>query len=174
MFDMAGIFDREEPYYHKGSLWKSSTVRQMMNGGEQIELPAQMQIVTENWNVRSQVPYLVYMQEKDRLLMLLNCEHQPALIFSDDHGATWSHPRFAHTDLCIKPDKFFLGVGLTYLGDGTVIFTSAEDSDRATAVWFSHDYGEHWEDSVPVPLAFDGKPCRQWDPFLVDRNEKWS
>ncbi|MFH1006470.1 MAG: sialidase family protein [Candidatus Latescibacterota bacterium] len=172
MFDMTGIFDREEPFYAEGSLWGPHTVEQRIHEGAWAQLPALMQIVTEKWNVRSQVPYLVYMPETDRLLMLLNCEHQPVVIFSDDRGATWSAPRFVHPDLCIKPDRFFLGVGLAYLGEGKVILSSAEGSDRATSVWLSQDYGAHWEDFAPMPAAFDGKPCRQWDPFLVDRNKK--
>ena len=42
---------------------------------ERIRLPAQFRIITESWNRCVTVPYMGYMPEKDRLLMLVNCEY---------------------------------------------------------------------------------------------------
>ena len=169
MFDMRAIFTRSGPYY-PDRLWQAHSVRLITPPGDELEMPAELQIVSEKWNVRAQVPYLVYMPETDRLVMIIQAEHQPAVIMSDDRGATWSRPRFAHEDLCITPERFYFGIGLSYLGNGTAIFTSAEGSCNGTDVWFSYDYGETWNDRKPLPRAFDGKCCHQWDPFLVDRN----
>jgi hypothetical protein len=71
--------------------WKPHEIRQMNGKGGEIRLPAQFQIVTESWNRVVAVPYLIYMPEKDRLLMLVNCDypHHAEMLFSDDHGASW-------------------------------------------------------------------------------------
>jgi hypothetical protein len=55
----------------KASPWKSHVVRQLNGPTGQIEIPSQFQIVTERWNRVVAVPYLVYMPERDRLLMLV-------------------------------------------------------------------------------------------------------
>ena len=56
-------------------------------------LPAEMQWISQSWNGdNAQMPYLIYLPEKDRLLMLVEAG-QPihsAFITSDDHGQTWS------------------------------------------------------------------------------------
>ncbi len=54
-------------------------------------LPAQFQIVTESWNRVVAVPYIIYMPEKDRLLMLVNCDypHHAEVLFSKYF--CWSH-----------------------------------------------------------------------------------
>lgn len=76
--------------------WKSHTVRQL-NGptGREVAQPAKLQIISEPWNRVVAVPYVVYMPERDRLLMLVACDypHRPMLIGSDDRGATWTEPK---------------------------------------------------------------------------------
>ena len=52
--------------------WKPHVVRQLNGRAGEIKLPAQLQIVTERWNRVVAVPYLVYMPEKNRLLMLVS------------------------------------------------------------------------------------------------------
>ena len=120
-----------------------------MNGmAGEVRLPAQSQIVTESWNRVVAVPYLAYMPERDRLLMLVSCDypHHAEVLFSDDRGASWSMPKPAWMGADGKPPAG-LGTSLCYLGDGTVLFYS-------TARWFSRDYGQTWKESVPIePLA---------------------
>lgn len=168
MFDARAIFDGPGPYY-AAELWQPHTVYRRLPAEGEKPLPAEMQIVSEQWQVRAQVPYLVYMPERDRLVLLLQCEHQPVVVTSEDRGARWSRPRFVSPELCSTPERFLFGVGLTYLGQGRAIFTSAAGSCDGTDLWESEDYGETWAPKAPMPRAFDGKPCMQWDPFLVDR-----
>ena len=49
--------------------WQPHEVRQQNGKDSQLRLPAQFQIVAENWNRVVVVPYIIYMPEKDRLLM---------------------------------------------------------------------------------------------------------
>ena len=86
--------------------WKAQTVRQLNGRATEIKLPAKHQIVTESWNRFVESPYLVYMPEKGRVLMLVGCDypHQAMVLWSDDRGATWSPPKYVHTDAAGKPD----------------------------------------------------------------------
>ena len=78
------------------------------------------------------VPYIVYMPEKDRLLMLVSCDYPPErkpvhyamVLASDDRGVTWSEPRPVHRSADGKPVG--LGVALTYLGQGKVLLYAGE------------------------------------------------
>lgn len=51
-------------------------------------------IITEHLDRITCVPYLTYLAERDRLLMLLSGgdPSQPMVMSSDDHGETWSDP----------------------------------------------------------------------------------
>jgi len=82
-----------------GTAWQAHIVRQMNAPDAPMEIPARIQIVTERWNRVVAVPYIVYMPEKDRLLMLVGCDypHHAMVLTSDDRGATWTetgHFRF--------------------------------------------------------------------------------
>lgn len=144
--------------------WKAHEVRQLLGTGGVIRLPAQMQIVTEPWNRVAAVPYIVYMPEKDRILMLVNCDypHHAEVLFSDDRGETWSEPRPAIVRQDGSPIPA-MGTSLCYLGEGNVLLYSE-------ARWFSRDYGQTWKESVAVAPTPDGAPWAIWDPPLVDRN----
>jgi hypothetical protein len=144
--------------------WKPHSVLQMDGDAVARELPAEQQIVTERWNRVVAVPYIVYMPEKDRVLMLVGCDypHQPFTLASDDHGATWSDPRPLSPDPEVNASAG-LGTSLTYLGAGRVILS-------AGGRWSSSDFGETWEGPVPIPPASNGQPWYQWDPYLVDRD----
>lgn len=156
----------------KSSGWKKHAVRQLNPGGAETALPAQHQIVTESWNRVVAVPYIVYMPEKDRLLMLVSCDyddpvyiHDAMVLSSDDGGATWSEPRYVHTGDGGKSDTG-MGYALTYLGKGRALLYTWHPHAR----WFSHDYGKTWGDTVPLESPPDGRDWYPWDPPLVDRD----
>ena len=132
--------------------WKPHSVRQLNGAAAAIELPAKLQIVTESWNRVVAVPYLAYMPENDRLLMLVSCDypHQAMVLSSDDHGKTWTEPRYLHTDAAGNSDAA-MSVGLTYLGKGKLMANSG-----ATR-WVSNDYGTTWA-AAANPPASNGRP----------------
>lgn len=150
--------------------WTSHNVIQIDGQTTEIKLPAKLQLLTENWNRVVAVPYLVYMPEKDRVLMLVSCDypHQAMMMKSDDHGASWSQPRYVHTDSVGNPDTG-LGTGLTYLGNGKLLMVSGTEKDAW--VWFSSDYGETWNDRAVFPPASSGLIFNfGWDPPLIDKD----
>ena len=120
--------------------WNSHKIRFLNKANGETAVPAQMQIVTEPWNRVVAVPYIVYMPEKDRVLMLVGCDypHHAEVLHSDDRGATWSAPRRILFDENGKGIDG-LGVSLTYLGDGKVLFVTADSR------WISNDFGGKWE-----------------------------
>lgn len=127
-------------------------------------LPAEMQWISKPWNnENAQMPYLVYMPEKDRLLMLVEC-HKPTLtafITSDDHGKTWSSRRWLSVDKNGKPNAE--AMGLAYLGSGKLIAYSGDISQH----WRSSDYGQTWENlhsKLPTGTRYG------WDPILPVKN----
>jgi hypothetical protein len=140
--------------------WQTHTVRQRNGAAAEIPIPAKLQIVTEPWNRVVAVPYLVYMPEKDRLLMLIGCDypHQAMVLSSDDRGATWTEPKYLHVDGQGKSDAG-LCTGLTYLGGGKVTATMGDTR------WLSQDFGNAWS-SAPI----HGMPLNGWDPQLVERD----
>jgi hypothetical protein len=144
--------------------WSPVKITQMEGERVAAELPAEQQIVTESWNRVVAVPYIVYMPEKDRVLMLVGCDypHQPMTLVSNDHGATWSAPRPLSSDPAVNASAG-LGTSLTYLGGGQLALS-------AGGRWFSGDFGETWEGPVPIPPASNGQPWYQWDPYLVQRD----
>jgi len=144
--------------------WRPTKVLQMAGESVAAELPAEQQIVTESWNRVVAVPYIVYMPEKDRVLMLVGCDypHQPMTVVSNDRGATWSAPRPLSPDPKVNASAG-LGVSLTYLGAGRLVLS-------AGGRWFSGDYGETWEGAVAIAPASNGQGWYQWDPYLIQRD----
>ena len=152
--------------------WQTHTVHQLNGQASPFQLAARFQIVTESWNRVVAVPFLVYMPEKNRLLMLVGCDypHRAFVLTSDDQGATWSAPRPAQVDNDGQP-SIGMGTSLVYLGDGKLLFyESAGLAVGAPERWFSSDYGQTWNRPVPIGPAPGGQPWSIWDPPLVERH----
>ncbi len=147
--------------------WNTHEVRFLNKANDVVAVPAKMQIVTEPWNRVVAVPYIVYMPEKDRVLMLVSCDypHHPEMIHSDDRGRTWSAPRRV---LFEKNGKGIdgLGISLTYLGKGKVLCSDG------VSRWASDDYGQTWKKLSAVEKTCDGTGWYMWDPLWVDRDPK--
>lgn len=146
--------------------WKDYRVRERNGDAGCLSRSASFQIVTETWERVVAVPYLVYMPEKNRLLMLVSCDypHQAMVLWSDDQGNHWCSPKYVHTGADGQPDTG-MGIGLAYLGEGKVTLL-------ANQRWFSQDYGVTWTSLGPIPPAPDGKTWNVWDPLFVDRDQK--
>ena len=138
---------------------------QMNGAGKPVKIEGGLQIITEKWNRVVAVPYLVYMPEIDRLLMLVSCEypHRAFVLWSGDRGDSWTEPISVEEES--DDPSHHVGVSLTYLGQGKVIF-STESLGRH----FSDDFGCTWQRTIPKPPASNGKTWYQWDPYLVDRD----
>ncbi len=134
--------------------WKSSFIQQTNGKAARIKLDAQSQVVDSVWPVPAKIPYMVYMPEKDRLIMLMGT----VVSFSSDHGATWSVPKSLRSDLT-EP----LILGMTYLGSGKLMTLSG---------LVSFDYGETWRQMPRVPFTYEGKTIHGWDPFHVSTDPK--
>lgn len=143
--------------------WQHHEVRLLVGTEAPISVPAEIQILTESWRRVVAVPYIIYMPEKQRLLMLVGCDypHHPEVLKSDDGGASWSAPRRVAVE---GTNLEGLGTCLTYLGRGEVLFLAG---DRR---WVSRDFGESWEAGALVAQTVDGKPWYTWDPLLVERD----
>ena len=128
-----------------GASWKMHEVRRLGGTAVELHIPAKLQIVTENWN-RPEVfaPFIVYMPEKDRLLMLASrgMPRRAMVMSSDDHGTTWSEPRSVFPS-DTQTSGHLIGVSLTYLGGGNVL-AGAEGKHRL----FSADFGETWSSVI--------------------------
>ena len=145
--------------------WQVSTVRQR-TGDHAVVLPAQRQDVTEGWNRIAQIPYMVYMPERDRVVMVLNCDTplRAMTLSSDDHGATWSAPRYVQEGPDGEPGpQCSMATGLTDLGAGKLMLHMSNQH------WFSSDYADTWGDPRPIPPSSAGKAWHESDPLLVDR-----
>ena len=159
--------------------WQAGSIVQLGRDGGETELPAQKQILSESWNRVTCCPHLVYLPEKDQIIMVLSFDYdelmsQPGMIdksmlhhamvlYSDDEGETWTDPVYVHTDADGKPDSG-LAHALTYFGNGRLMLYNHAPRVR----WFSDDYGKTWGNPVPIAPAPDGGKWMPWDPALVD------
>ena len=151
--------------------WTSHEVTVLSGDEASRALPARSMIVTEQWNRIVFVPYIVYMPEKDRVLMLMSCDRpsRPMVMAGNDHGETWSEPE------SILPDgpsdkRHWVGESLTYLGRGRLLTsaTVCSTGPEGTCRLFSQDYGSTWSNPAPSPRASSGSEWNPWDPCLVD------
>ena len=157
------------------SNWKMCKIKRVVEGSSYFsgcsingywyeETSSQIQILTEKWSRVVAVPYIIYMSEINRILMLIACDypHRAMLLFSDNLGETWSNPEYMHKETT-ENDVSDYCVGLTYLGNGKAM---AYDDKF---IWLSTDYGKTWDESTIYPKAIDGNsPFYGWDPMLVD------
>lgn len=142
-------------------------VRQLSDEQNSVTIPAELQVVSQPWQrENAQMPYLVYMPEKDRLLMLVECRQpiQTAFITSDDHGKTWSERKWMSTDSDGRPNG--VALGLTYLGQGKLL---AFPENVVTGQWISQDYGETWKKSDVRDTVTERYV---WDPLLVIKDRE--
>jgi hypothetical protein len=164
--------------------WKPHDIQVVNGNAGRITLPARIQIVNEKWiplaamdentfGAEVRMPYLVYLPEKKRLLMMVSVSHPggapyAVIIASDDLGATWSY--------LLSPNQsagpLWGGFGLTYLGNGRLFFDvhhrfPPEGNQKIT---FSDDYGKTWSKPVEKPLAPGGGLWINWDQYLVDKD----
>jgi acetyl esterase/lipase len=126
-------------------------------------LPAQVRWISKGWNgENAQMPYLAYLPEKDRLLLLVNCLQpmRAAIIESDDHGKSWKERRWLSASGVAGPAMGALG--LTYLGKGKLV---AFPEDLKT-LWRSSDSGATWT----VEEQGKAGELYTWDPLLVLRD----
>jgi hypothetical protein len=168
--DLNSKVDPRDAPWTRGRWQEHGVVR--LNGSEASQtLPAQLYFIGGEWEYNnSQMPYLVYMQERQRLLLAASVDKptiKAILVFSDDFGKTWTKPKWLHSDTSGNPDVG-CATQLTYLGNGKLIF------GLECKYWLSTDYGQSWGEHVPVPLGSEGKTMYPWDPMLVDRDQSAS
>lgn len=146
---------------------REHVVRQLNDEQTFVTIPAELQVVSQPWQrENAQMPYLVYMPEKDRLLMLVECRQpiQTAFITSDDHGKTWSERKWMSTDADGRPNG--VALGLTYLGQGKLL---AFPENVVTGQWSSQDYGETWKKADVRDTVTERYV---WDPLLVIKDRE--
>jgi hypothetical protein len=145
---------------------RAHVVLQLDGDKQPVAIPAEMQWISESWNGdNAQMPYLVYLPEKDQLLMLVQCG-QPihsALITSADRGTNWSARRWLSTDTAGQPNG--VGLGLTCLSEGRLL---AFPEDLKT-LWTSSNYGGTWKGVTPGQTTAERYA---WDPLLVVRDRQ--
>jgi hypothetical protein len=148
------------------STWVAPPVLQLNGHSAPIELPAKSRLLTESWVRVATHPFLIYMPEKHRLLMLFSVDyvHQPAYMHSDDYGVSWSDPVYLQPANMRGTNAHELGVALSYLGNGRVI---GEVASTKTTRWVSDDYGETWSILNVVEPTADGWAYYIWEPMLV-------
>lgn len=131
-----------------------------------VAIRAEMQWTSQPWDgENAQMPYLVFLPDKERLLMLVQCGQpiRSALISSEDWGQTWSARHWLSTDPAGRPEG--VGLGLTCLSRGELL---AFPEDLKT-LWSSTDYGRTWTGNAGREA---GVETYAWDPLLVVRDSQ--
>lgn len=151
--------------------WHPHRIQQLNGRGPLVEYPAEFQIISEHWSEIASIPSMAYVPEKDRVVMSVN-SGQPqncVVLWSDDHGDTWSEPQPVRTDQVGAPELTGLSAGITYLQNGQMLLVSSVEPK--IWLWFSADYGQTWGEYAPFPAGPQGIPFNfGWDPPLVDRD----
>lgn len=159
------IDPRDSPWTRFG--WQKHGIVQKNGSEKSLTLAAELYFIGGEWSYNnSQMPYLVFMPERNRLMLAASVDKPPVKaiqVFSDDFGETWTKPTWMHTDAAGQPD-LQMATQLSYLGHGKLI------CGTETEFWTSPDYGQTWGSYVAVPNGRDGRSMYQWDPVLVDRD----
>ena len=149
---------RHQHPFHTGP----HTIYQMNGAAAPIPSAAEIQWISEKWpEGNAQMPDIVWMPEKKRLLMLVECSKQgevvkTAFISSDDMGKTWSDRTWLRPQSAKDNAN---ALGMYYLGDGKLI---APGLNVAGGIhWISNDYGETWARTEPSPLESE---LNLWHP----------
>ena len=161
-----------------------------------MEFNGNYSLITEQWQDQHQgvycVPWLTYIPEKDRLVMVFNGDfnpeshdpevqkfpwviHHAMISFSDDGGKSWSEPRY----LALKEDgtaAVAFATGVVYIGEGKMMVTVFTANYTATLpenqdhgkCWFSEDYGQTWKLQCEFEPHPAGKNVNMWDPPMVE------
>jgi hypothetical protein len=149
--------------------WQPYAIQQLNGKAARIFMGAQSQFPAGDTMEAVAAPYMVYIPEKDRLVMTigLGWPYKCAVIESSDRGATWSQPTFFRVDAQGKPSAEWV-VGTTYVGGG-LIYAGMESQPQKMA---SRDYGVTWAEEPQPPTPPSGGPFYLWDPMLVDHDRK--
>ena len=155
------------------SAWESQRVTVSGDGDAVVVSTDHCRIITEHLDRMTCVPYLTYLAERDRLLMLLSGgdPSQPMVMSSDDHGETWSDPR--SVVIGKGEARHWLGLALTCLGGDRLVMSlsvfpcTTEGRYRST----SEDGGVTWSQPMPIAPTSTGEVWNPWDPWLVDHDE---
>jgi len=149
--------------------WKPYTIQQLNGNATRKTLSAQSQIPTGDFMEAVAAPYMVYIPEKDKLVMTLGVQwpYKGAAIESLNRGATWSKARFFGVDEMGKPNMEWV-IGTTYLSHG-LAYAGAETQPEKI---MTRDYGVTWVYVKDPPALPAGGPFYLWDPMLVDRDRK--
>lgn len=153
---------RAVPWKHFG--WQNHSIIQYRDHDSWREIPAYLYFIGGEWKYNnSQMPYLVYMPERNQILLAASVdkpEINAMAVFSSDMGRTWTKPQWIHTDESGNPN---LGAAtqLTYLGNGKLIIGTESQ------YWISRDFGKSWDMHSNVPKGSKGQVLYQWDPMLV-------
>ena len=123
------------------------------------KLAALRQVIENDTGSVTGVPSMVYMPEKDQLLMLMQWDKRSQLLSSNDHGATWSGPQ------PIAEIESDYAMWLAYLGHGKLMLSVNEEPEHRL---LSDDFGETWSHRQAPPPASDDFPRNEWDPPMVD------
>ena len=149
--------------------WEPHQVEQLNGQAARIKSPAEIQIVSRDWKLGAvHYPYLVYLPQKDRLLLLVNWDEKPhnkaGVSMSHDGGQTWTKP-------ALVVDTW--AVGLTALAPGELVLISQKSVTGPSDEYrFSRDYGATWTESVAAPGYQGDTPFYEDSPFLVDRDSR--
>jgi len=142
-------------------------VRQLNGDQSPTTLPAEAVWVNKSWNgERAALPFMVYMPEKDRLMMIAASgpvsypSFHGAVTTSDDHGKTWSQRRWLSVDGSGKPNTSEL-LGLTYLGQGRLMAFAGD----LKAIGISSDFGQTWRIAKSKASS-----AWFWDPPMIEKN----
>lgn len=132
------------------------TIYQMNGTAGALPSTAQIQWISREWVDNGYMPYLAYMPEQSKLLLMYESgPTKTGYISSTDGGLTWG----ARTAITTTDP---IALGLVYLGSGNLLALGQSTSD---AQWVSSNYGSTW--SKTSPSTVPSPEIYLWDPPAV-------